>query len=186
MCWTINEVMIEADQIERENDGNITTQTHLTRLNYDQRIGRLADLDKVAELRKTLSVRPTKQAGRVILSEPFGVYYTRLTVPYESYHEVLTRDTWDSNPIETAEVWMIPPGVTASLLQTDMLKRAKTVKLHLTRGIVTNIHKLLDGLQLRCTTLMLNNVKLYLLNKFDLMKRVQSGMPGVSNILFNQ
>lgn len=177
MTWTISEIMHECDLMERVNDDNMSHQVQLARLQYDQRRGRSADLTRISQLQNQLRIRPMKNVGRVVLSEPFGVYYTRITVPWAEYHKESTCQTWDDNPIEKADIWMIPPG---ALLQTDRLKRAKMVRLHLVRG---DPHVLLTGLPLDCIELCLNNVKAQGL--VDLFRAIKPSMPNLKSLRYN-
>jgi hypothetical protein len=80
-----------------------------------------ADCERCRGRGYTRSYEPRYQ--QAVLSEPFGPFYTKLSVPCLLTNTPEVRDWWDRSPIETVEIAMIPPKIKPDKIRSGRLKQ---------------------------------------------------------------
>lgn len=170
VCRDRLSVMVECDH--NDDKGLAVEQSALTRL-HDRIHGgeRLSkdDLAMVRTLSEKLGIKDTKTlnllAGartgfralrqQIILSRPLGPYYTKISLDYSVYHHDNAEQIWDEQPIEFAELSMIP--ACGADLETHRLSRCIGVSFQFDTNGFNPILKLMTEMVLFCTTLELRN-----------------------------
>lgn len=188
---TLTSCLIECDYNDEKEV--VPDQVQLTRLQYEVLRGNVGpdDLKTIKDLQNKLGVVQQRQVscningrfrGNVILTDTFGVYHRRITLPYSLYHTEEARQAWDNNPIDYAEVYMIPAGVRPDKLQSDRLGRTSELTLHFEGPSLAACIELLMGLRLYCWTLEIRNVPMTDQIADTLQKRLRNKCPNLATL----
>lgn len=173
---TVESVMVECDWLEDHERGMVLNQVALTRAEYDLLMGRSSDRDTVAKLRTELGIPTSKRVtvvltttGRrsyrrhatdaAVLTQTLGPYYMKLSVPFSILNAEEICHAWDSNPIQTLEVSMIPGNVNPATLASDRFRRVNNLSLHFVSGSLNDVFTLLTSINCEACVLELRNIQ---------------------------
>jgi hypothetical protein len=157
-----SDVLVEADQLEER--GVAPGQVLLTRLQDQAQRGRLLtsqDQTNIRVLSEGLGMKPTRiisvDMERAYMTQPLGLYYTRITVPHKILGTPQVSEHWMSNPIELAEVFEI---TSANCLGIPAMRQTEFISLHYAaRGCIADALDMLIRLKLEtCRILELRNL----------------------------
>lgn len=192
-------VMVEADYNE-EQGGATAKVVRLTRLHNELHSGVALDENTQETIRtltkelgvqnpKSVSVSQDTNRGRrgqrqqVILTDPLGMYHTKLSMDFTAYRLPDVCKLWDANPIEAIEVSMIPGRCMVDDLASHRLGRCLAVTLHFVEPSFTKVFNLLVNPRIRlatCRVLELRNITMTESESAILKKRLN--WPSLQNI----